>query len=129
MRLYKLTTKLHFGIYENEEMKFVYTFDPEYIEYLINKLDHFVIDINEYKDLHTCQIDKKQFESWYGTINVNGENQRLRKFLKEFTNLLEVDYEITPEKINKHLFSNETLSVLKEKYTKYKSDEDEPLPF
>ena len=35
---------VHFGKYKGEDWRFVYMFDPEYIEFLIDRKDWFAID-------------------------------------------------------------------------------------
>jgi len=131
-KLYKPEDKLEFGVYTGETLKFVYTFDPLYIEFIIKTVKSFSINLDKFKDLHTCQIDKESLSgAYFNSLSIDNESISIHEYLKNYTDLLEKHYYITPEKINIHKFSQETLDILKtknEEYSKY-YDEDGLLYF
>jgi len=130
MKLYRPEDKINFGQYKGEEMRFIYTFDPKYVEWLIIMNAHFVIAISDFKDRHTYQIDIMDTTQRLGTVMVEEEgiirNLSLRKYLKEFfTSDYELNYISTPEKINKFHFSDRALSILKNKIERINSLQNE----
>ena len=121
---YKLEDILPFEKYKNEEVRFVYTFDPEYIEWLIINNDYFTIDIDDFKDMHTCQMNISGVTSderfGFVTVKVKGEAEfrtlSLREYLKEFyTDEYELNYVKIPKTVNKHIFSEKALIALEKK--------------
>jgi hypothetical protein len=123
MKTYKPTDKLTFGQYKGEDMRFVYTFDPPYVEWMILNLDHFLIDPTDYENLHTSPIDMNEMTQRLGivTVGVQGviRNLSLREFLKEFmTELYENNYANIPEPPMLYTFSNKALSALELKTQK-----------
>jgi hypothetical protein len=117
MKIYRPDHILNFGQYKGEEMKFVYTFDPEYIDWLIINMEHFVINIDDYKNMHTCQLDIQDTTQRLGLVTVGVEgvlrNLTLREYLKEFFESIYVEnYINTPTNIKKFNFSEKALDAL-----------------
>ena len=112
MKIYKPTDVFSFGKYKGEKLDFVFTFHPEYIEWLILNLNSFTIDISAFKELHTCPIaqDLRTEAKYYNSISlmVNGEPRvcSLREYIIEFTDLNESHYVNQPETKNLHTFSD-----------------------
>lgn len=123
MKQYRPSDIITFGIYNGEDLRFIYTFDPSYIEYIIKNLDHFTINLDNFKDLHTCQIDKNKLAgSYFNSLSIDNELMPLRTYLKDYTNLLDLHYYNTPEKVNKFTFSEDTISILENKKLKCTND-------
>ncbi len=124
--IYHPEDRIDFGKYKNEELKFIYTFEPTYIEWLIINTERFFIFHDEFIDLNTLQIPKKSWNAFYGTVNANGENLLLRDFLTEYTDLMDI-YNNPPETPKKFTFNESALSILIEKENlirKYITDSD-----
>lgn len=123
IKIYKPDDNLNFGKYKGEDLRFIYTFDPKYIEWLIINNDHFAIDINDFQNRHTFQIDISGVTSGerFGFVNVQikGEeirNLSLREYLNEFfPSDYKNNYIDTPLNINKFELSDKVLSILKNK--------------
>jgi len=106
---------LKFGIYKGECMRFIFTFDPKYVEYLITHLDHFYIDITNYSHLHTQPLEKTTTEAWFGFHYADHEPYSLKEYLSEYTNLLELHYYNPPSEKNLFKFNEEVLVALSKK--------------
>jgi hypothetical protein len=121
LKTYKPTDILTFGQYKGIDMRFVYTFDPEHVQWLIINLDHFAIDLKDYANMHTCQLDINDLTQKLGVISVGSKGVirtlTLKEFLKEFmTVLYEENYLKTPLIIRKFSFSEKALTILKSKF-------------
>ncbi len=112
MKIYKPTDVFSFGKYQGEKLDFVFTFHPEYIEWLILNSNFFTIDIISFKEQHTCPIaqDFGTEAKYYNSISlmVNGEPRicSLREYITEFTDLNEGHYVKPPETKHLHTFSD-----------------------
>lgn len=124
MRIFKPEDKLNFGKYNGEDLRFVYTFDPKYVEWLIINIDYFAIDINDFKDRHSWQMEISGITSGerFGFAMVKAKHDTeirqisLREYLKEFfPKEYQSNYIDTPAKIIRFKFSDESLIALKRK--------------
>ena len=128
MKQYKPSDILTFGIYKGEDLRFIYTFDPNYVEYIIKNLDHFTINLDHFKDLHTCQIDKSKIAgSYFNALEIDNEPISLRSHLIKHTNMLELHYYNTPENKNRFNFSEDTLIILTNKNLKLNHNDSDDL--
>jgi hypothetical protein len=50
MKKFELTDKFTFNKFKGEELKFVYVFQPDYIEWLIENNDWFYVDLDDLKE-------------------------------------------------------------------------------
>lgn len=116
MKIYRPTDIFTFGKYKNEKLDFVFTFHPEYIEWLILNNDFFVVDIELFMKLHTfpfaeeCGKEAKYYNSI--SLSVNGEHRicSLREYLTEFMDLYETEYLNPPVEKKTHKFSDLIIS-------------------
>lgn len=118
MKIYNPSDKLNFGKYKGEDLRFVYTFEPSYIEWLLIHSEWFLIDINKFKDINTSPLDRDMI-GYFGVVGVNGNQISLREFLTEYTNAME-SYENPPSQLNRFTFSEEAMNALAHKMEKYK---------
>lgn len=125
-KLYRPNDTFDFGKYKGEKCDFVYTFHPEYFEYLINnQIDNysqvFCIDMADYKDLHTCPFAQNYCSDskYYNMINIlefdeetNAMGQTpisLRKYLTDYMNLYEIHYLNKPKEKKSYTFNANTI--------------------
>ena len=115
MKIHQPNDIFKFGKYKNEKIDFVFTFHPEYIEWLIKNTDSFAIDIDKFEELHTCLFaqqycsDSKYYNSI--TVYADGEHRlcTLREYLTEFMDLYENHYLKSPEIKKRHIFSDKII--------------------
>lgn len=123
MKIYKPTDTFNFGKYKGEKVDFVFTFHPEYIEWLIINSDFFAIDLDAFKTLHTCPFaqDYCTDTKYYNSISVfvDGEQRicSLREYLSEFMDLYERHYLNPPKDKILHTFSDKITSKNHQKIT------------
>jgi ATP-dependent exoDNAse (exonuclease V) beta subunit len=121
MKIFHPTDIFTFGKYKGEQLDFVYTFHPEYFEWLIKNSDFFAIDLPAFQILHTCPFaEENSIESkYYNCISViTEEGQRictLREYLTEFMNLYQEHYIKKPEQKNLFRFSEIQSQLMKRK--------------
>ena len=116
MKVYKPNDIFNFGKYKGEKLDFVFMFHPEYIEWLIINSDFFAIDIESFKDLHTCSFaqdfctDAKYFNEIIVIVDGESHTYSLREYLTECMDLYKNHYLNIPEKKTLHQFSDEIIS-------------------
>ena len=116
MKTFKPSDIFTFGKYKGEKLDFVFTFHPEYIEWLILNSDSFAIDIDAFKTIHTCPfaeeycIESKYFNSISVSVNGQYRNCSLREYLTEFMDLYENHYLNPPKDKRFHKFSEKIIA-------------------
>lgn len=115
MKVHQPFDILNFGKYKGEKLDFVFMFHPEYIEWLIENNDSFAIDLDKFKELHTCPFAQNYCtdSKYYNLISVfiDGEQKSysLRQYLTELMDLYENHYLKTPTTKRQHVFSDKII--------------------
>lgn len=116
MKKFELSDKLTFGKFKGEEIKFVYVFQPDYIEWLIQNSDWFYVDYDELKDVHTCKLPKNMVDIFGVPTIISDPNiHTMRDFLEAGYIDAMKEYESPPEQPNRHIFSTKTIKKFEEK--------------
>lgn len=120
IKTYSPADTFNFGKYYGENCKFIYTFHPEYFEWLMINHDDFCINTNEYENLHTHPFAGQLGVNakYYNTIELMEYDTEvdalgttpmtLRQFLTK-TDLIEKHYFKNPDVINTFSFSSEAI--------------------
>ncbi len=123
MKIYKPEDKFDFGKYKGDDIKFTYTFDPEYIQWQIINNKYFAIDINDFKDLHTFPMEVGGItdSERFGFVSVTEQGKEMkhypfRSYIEHFfSEEYEQNYLKTPAIIKRFQFSETALSILNQK--------------
>ena len=111
--IYGPSSKMPFGKYEGEDLKFIYVFDPSYLDWLVIKNRNIMLRLSDFKFIHTSQIPFINKLAPKGIVNFKGENFKLRDYLERHTDLMK-HYLTEPEYgHNYYIFSEKALNILK----------------
>lgn len=111
--VYSPDDKVRFGKYKGEDWRFVYMFDPEYIEFLLRKKDWFVIDYLEFNKLLSSPLPKSLI-GWDGYVNIDNELIRAVDYVKNYLSSYKA-YLDPPLNPKPHDFSENYLKLIYQK--------------
>lgn len=80
---------MHHGKYKGETLRFIYIFDPEYIQWLVYHRKPFMILISDFKNYVTHSINRWHISAPKGFVSFEGKKLKLRDYIENHTNLIQ----------------------------------------
>jgi hypothetical protein len=121
--LYDIDDRIDFGKYKGEELKFIYTFEPSYIEWLIKNAKRFLIDIDQFQKYH-CIGMPDELIGYHNSVNVDNQILTVRQYIERYFKLMD-DYYHPPETIKPFKFSPVCIDIINKRRVLF--DEGKPI--